>query len=113
MSNSDQIDICAVKGCKCHLNKEYAKCHPSIANGFLCSTHEHMHVEHLSMQDYMAAAYLNQSKQSEPVVIHEIPARAHKMSMWTSEGYARLEQDLGLSRREFEQSFEDVFGGES
>jgi len=118
----DLISICAVKACNCHLDTRYANPHPTISGGHLCPSHEYMHVDGGSpcaastVKDY--AYHMNQlaasrSKQPEPAIIHEIPDKAHKVSarvsMWTSEGYARLEQGLGLSRREFEKTFE---GGE-
>lgn len=45
----------------------------------------------------------------EPIEIKQIPARTHRIQ-WSNSGLDRLE--AGLSKRQFEESFDEVFGEE-
>ena len=96
MTDSDNIAICAVKDCKAHLNKKYAKVHPTISGGFLCPDHASRHVERMTMLDYLEKAYSGQHKRSEPIPPHKSP--------WTQKQLERLTKGLV-----FEQSFNEVF----
>lgn len=94
----DKIEgICLCHACHTHLYKSGENTVPHISKP---DTFYHDYCEPASNKDFAThckeavAKAKEQSSRSEPVVIHEIPARAHKFSQWTSEGYERLEADF-------------------
>jgi len=69
--------------------------------------HSHCAPDSYAPIDYTAFYQaMVQPKKAES--LPELPPRAYKVSAWTDPGITRLEQGLGLSRRDFEKTFEGV-----
>jgi len=94
MTDSEHIGKCAVSHCISHLDKRYAKSHPTIPNGYLCPGHEYMSAKTADMLEYMRKAYLDQPK---PDPVYPSP--------WSAKDLDRLTKGLA-----FEQTFAEVFG---
>lgn len=111
MNGSEFISLCAVSRCNAHLDTRHAKSHPTIHKGFLCTEHQYMHTDALAAIEKVKQAYFDQWSKSVPV-LPEMPVKAYKVTAWDDKGYKRLEKALGLSREDFNKTFEAVPGGD-